>query len=132
MDAKAAARSPTMSCAIPMPPCLLDHERWPDMDFGFCSAGTDEAYYTLDPSGNLRPCNHSALVLGNVRERGFWELARSPRMAAFCAARPSFCEDCDLVDTCLGGCKAAAEVCGGDVWRCDPFLNAFRGQAQKP
>lgn len=120
-----------MSCAIPMPPCLLDHERWPDMDFGFCSAGTNDAYYTIDPVGNLRPCNHSSLVLGNVRERGFRGLAQSPRMAAFCAARPAFCEDCELVDTCLGGCKAAAEVCGGDVWRCDPFLGAFRGEAKK-
>ena len=120
-----------MSCAIPMHPCLLDHSRWPSLDFGFCSAGTDDAYYTIDPAGNLRPCNHSMVVLGNVRKRRFWDLADGPRMAAFCAARPAFCEDCAIVDTCLGGCKAAAEVCGGDVWGCDPFLGALRGVARK-
>jgi len=120
-----------VSCSIAMPPCLFDHARWPALTFGFCAAGTDEAYYTLDPLGNLRPCNHSPTVLGNVRERGFWALVEGETMQAFMAARPAFCDGCAVAETCLGGCKAAAEACYGDLCACDPFLAAFAVEARR-
>ena len=44
-----------ISCSIAMPPCLFDLDRWNRLTFGFCAAGTPRAYYTIDPSGNLRP-----------------------------------------------------------------------------
>ncbi len=122
----------SISCSIAMPPCLFDYDRWPSLTFGFCAAGKADAYYTIDPAGNLRPCNHSMVVLGNLRERGFWELADSAAMRGFVAARPDFCEGCRVVDECLGGCKAAAEVCYGSLRTCDPFLGTFSGQARKP
>ena len=121
-----------ISCSIAMPPCLFDHSRWERLSFGFCAAGTERAYYTLDPLGNLRPCNHSPTILGNVRERGFWELAESDTMKDFCHARPAFCRGCKSEDECLGGCKAAAEACSGSAWEADPFLAAFSGDAVKP
>ena len=121
-----------ISCSITMPPCLFEHVRWPRLSFGFCAAGTERAYYTLDPLGNVRPCNHSGLILGNLRERGFWELADSAAMADFMTARPAFCAGCRMEEQCLGGCKAAAEVCCGSAWAADPFLAAFEGQAVRP
>jgi radical SAM protein with 4Fe4S-binding SPASM domain len=48
------------------------------------------------------------------------------------AARPEFCSGCRLEAACLGGCKAAAEACCGDLHSMDPFLAAFAGQAVKP
>jgi radical SAM protein with 4Fe4S-binding SPASM domain len=119
----------SISCSIAMPPCLFDHSRWPALGFGFCAAGTSRAYYTMDPVGNVRPCNHSATVLGNIREQTFAEMVDSQVMADFREARPAFCEGCEHERTCQGGCKAAAEVCCGDVWACDPFLAAFKDQA---
>lgn len=121
-----------ISCSIAMPPCLFDTSRYPRLGFGFCAAGTDRAYYTLDPTGNVRPCNHSMLILGNIRETGFWEMADSAPMADFKIARPEFCGGCAMEDKCLGGCKAAAEVCCGSPWKCDPFLAAFGDKACKP
>jgi len=121
-----------ISCSIAMPPCLFDVESYPKLTFGFCAAGTERAYYTLDPLGNIRPCNHSTTILGNIRETSFTEMADSPAMRAFMAARPSFCDDCRLASECLGGCKAAAEACCGDVCACDPFLAAYKDQAVKP
>jgi pyrroloquinoline quinone biosynthesis protein E len=118
-----------ISCSIAMPPCLFEHDRWPKLTFGFCAAGTEDAYYTIDPLGNLRPCNHSPLILGNLRESSFWALVDSAAMAGFTAARPSFCAGCAEEERCLGGCKAAAEASSGDVTACDPFLNAFADQA---
>jgi radical SAM protein with 4Fe4S-binding SPASM domain len=118
-----------ISCSIPMPPCLFDVSRYQRLTFGFCAAGTDRAYYTLDPLGNVRPCNHSPTILGNLRERDFAELAGGRAMADFAAARPEFCGPCRRAAECLGGCKAAAEACCGGVGEMDPFLAAFQSQA---
>ncbi len=122
----------SVSCSIAMPPCLFDTARWPDVGFGFCSAGTKSAYYTLDPLGNVRPCNHSAVILGNIRETPFAEMVASQVMSDFMAARPESCGGCAMEAECLGGCKAAAEVCCGSVWESDPFLAAYAGEAVKP
>lgn len=121
----------SISCSIAMPPCLFEQERWPGLTFGFCAAGTADAYYTVDPAGNLRPCNHSMVILGNLRERSFWELVDTPALGQFVAARPDFCADCRVVDECLGGCKAAAEVCYGSLTARDPFLRTFSDQVTK-
>lgn len=119
-----------ISCSIAMPPCLFDTDRYEKLTFGFCAAGTQRAYYTLDPLGNVRPCNHSATILGNIREREFWEMVEGELMREFVAARPDFCKGCRLEMECLGGCKAAAEVCFGSLSAADPFLAAFRDQAR--
>jgi len=120
-----------ISCSIAMPPCLFDTARYKHLTFGFCAAGTERAYYTLDPMGNVRPCNHSPTILGNIREQSFQEMAASERMRAFAEARPEFCSDCKLELQCLGGCKAAAEACAGSPWAMDPFVTAFRDSAVK-
>ena len=121
-----------ISCSIAMPPCLFDTRRWPQLSFGFCAAGTERAYYTLDPLGNVRPCNHSPTILGNIRAMDFAGMAGSAAMTEFMAARPAFCAGCKLEMQCLGGCKAAAEACSGSAWACDPFLAAYAKQAVKP
>lgn len=120
-----------ISCSIAMPPCLFDHARYKRLGFGFCAAGTPRAYYTIDPLGNLRPCNHSPTILGNLRRAGFWELADGEAMRRFVAARPAFCAGCRLEAECLGGCKAAAEACSGCASAMDPFLAAYSHRATK-
>lgn len=121
-----------VSCSIAMPPCLVDTTRYRRLTFGFCAAGTERAYYALDAAGNVRPCNHSPTVLGNiVRGDRFEQMVRGPAMQAFLAARPAFCRGCRLELECQGGCKAAAEACYGSASEMDPFLRAFAGRARK-
>jgi MoaA/NifB/PqqE/SkfB family radical SAM enzyme len=55
---------------------------------------------------------------------------RNPVLSAFMAARPAFCGGCRLERDCQGGCKAAAEVCAGDLSACDPFLAINRDAAR--
>lgn len=111
-----------ISCSIPIQPCLVDTAAYPNLGFGFCAAGTERAYYTLDPLGNVRPCNHTPTILGNILEESFASLISPERMASFQCAVPSFCEPCSLRDTCQGGCKASAQVCYGSLTAPDPFL----------
>jgi radical SAM protein with 4Fe4S-binding SPASM domain len=120
-----------ISCSIAMPPCLFDVGRYKRLTFGFCAAGTERAYYALDPLGNVRPCNHSPTILGNILTSGFSDLVRSRKARSFNEARPPFCAGCRLEMQCLGGCKAAAEACCGSPWDMDPYLGAFHACAVK-
>ena len=111
-----------ISCSIPIQPCLIDTSRYPHLGFGTCAAGSKRAYYTLDPIGNLRPCNHSNLILGNLFEEPFSRLIAPERAACFYNASPEYCRDCSVRTECQGGCKASAQVCYGSPSDEEPFL----------
>ena len=121
-DAAAVEYGLPIACSIPIQPCLIDLAAYPRLHFGFCAAGTERAYYTLDWLGNVRPCNHTSTVLGNLWDRPFWEMATGETMAAFAAATPPVCAPCPRRAECQGGCKAAAEVCYGSLTEEEPFL----------
>jgi radical SAM protein with 4Fe4S-binding SPASM domain len=118
-----------ISCSIPIQPCLVDTSAFPHLGFGFCAAGTDHAYYTLDPLGNLRPCNHTPTILGNLFHQSFVELIGTDRMGEFVRAVPPFCKSCSQRAVCQGGCKAAAQACYGSLTAEDPFLRLARERA---
>lgn len=121
-NAAAANFGLPISCSIPIQLCLIDTSAYSNLGFGFCAAGTNRAYYTLDSLGNLRPCNHTPTILGNLLEESFADLIAPQRMAPFVEAAPAFCAPCALRDTCQGGCKAAAQVCYGSLTAEEPFL----------
>jgi radical SAM protein with 4Fe4S-binding SPASM domain len=112
-----------ISCSIPIQPCLIDTQAFPRLGFGFCAAGSERAYYTLDPLGNLRPCNHTSTILGNLLTESLADLVAPARMVDFVCAAPPYCEDCDLRWSCQGGCKAAAQECYGSLCSEEPFLH---------
>jgi radical SAM protein with 4Fe4S-binding SPASM domain len=116
-----------ISCSIPIQPCLIDISAYPHLGFGFCAAGTERAYYTLDPLGNVRPCNHSTTILGNLLTETFGDIISPENMHGFTASLPAHCLPCEQRNTCQGGCKAAAQVCYGSPTEIEPFLRqAFR------
>jgi len=123
-DATAGRLGMQVSCSIPIQPCLIDLDGFRHLRSGFCAAGTDRAYTTVDASGNVRPCNHTATVLGNVWEEPLEHILDPARVAPFTAAVPDVCRACAQVASCQGGCRAAAEVCGGRLDDPDPFLAA--------
>lgn len=129
-DAASAEFNFPISCSIPIQPCLIDLEAYPNLRFGYCAAGTERAYYTLDPLGNLRPCNHTTTVLGNLLDETFADLIAEERLIPFMQAVPDFCDSCKLRDTCQGGCKAAAQVCYGALTDEEPFLHLNRHNAR--
>jgi radical SAM protein with 4Fe4S-binding SPASM domain len=127
-EALSARWSLPMACSIAMPPCLIDTSRYTRIGFGYCALGTERAYYTVDPAGGLRPCNHSPTVLGDLRTESLRDILDGPALAAYVQARPEACRGCPLEHRCQGGCKAAAEACTGSPWNPDPFLGTFMGE----
>jgi radical SAM protein with 4Fe4S-binding SPASM domain len=111
-----------ISCSIPIQPCLIDTSAFPHVGFGYCAAGSERAYYTLDPLGNVRPCNHSTTILGNLFEKSFGELISPQQLNGFVNALPAMCSACKQHALCQGGCKASAQVCYGSLNEVEPFL----------
>ncbi|MBD3285272.1 radical SAM protein [candidate division WOR-3 bacterium] len=107
-----------ISCSIPIPVCLVSMKNYPHLGFGFCSVGEELSYPTIDSMGNMRPCNHSPLVIGNIRDKNFWEIMASPVRKRFIDKIPEICRQCEFLSECKTSCRAAAAECGG----AEPFV----------
>ena len=124
VDELAATYDLFATASIPIMPCLIDTSPYRHVGFGFCAAGRDNAYYTVGPDGRVRPCNHSATVLGDLRTQPLAEILAGPGLSAFTAAAPDVCRPCPGLAACRAGCRAAAEVCSGSLSEPEPWLRA--------
>ena len=124
VDEMAAAYDLFATASIPIMPCLLDTSPYRHIGFGFCAAGRDNAYYTIGPDGRVRPCNHTATILGDLHTQPWAEIANSPTLAEFTSVAPEICRPCPGLETCRAGCRAAAEVCFGSLEEPEPWLRA--------
>jgi radical SAM protein with 4Fe4S-binding SPASM domain len=131
-DASSAKYGLPVSCSIPIQPCLVDTAAFPHIGFAYCAAGSGWAYYALDPMGNVRPCNHTPTILGNLFAESFAALIAPDRLRSFAGAIPAFCGGCARRAECQGGCKAAAQVCFGSLAAEEPFLQANRDSTCQP
>jgi radical SAM protein with 4Fe4S-binding SPASM domain len=113
-----------VATSIPTQPCILSYAEkgYKRLATGFCAAGKADAYLALDALGNLRACNHSPEVLGNIFQTSFKRMAKGEAMQRFYAALPEICRGCKQADECQGGCKASAWVAFGSPAVPDPFL----------
>ena len=117
-------RAPTADLLFDPDPALPDRHAAasPISASGTAQQAVERAYYALDPLGNLRPCNHTDLILGNLFQSSFADLTTPERLSAFTCAIPAFCSSCEKRLECQGGCKASAQVCYGALTVEEPFL----------
>jgi radical SAM protein with 4Fe4S-binding SPASM domain len=115
-----------VACSVPIQPCIVDIARFRNISFGFCPLGTPDAYFTIDPTGNLRACNHSPAILGNLGKDDFHSIASGKEAGLFARAMPAGCLSCRKAAKCRGGCKAAALACSASAYVEEPFLAAQR------
>jgi radical SAM protein with 4Fe4S-binding SPASM domain len=71
-----------------------------------CPAGI--THCTIDPMGNVRPCNHVPITFGNLFDRSIKELWHSDSARWWRSLIPQACFQCAEFDRCRGGCKAMA------------------------
>ncbi len=71
-----------------------------------CLAG--KAFFTVDPWGKVRPCNHAPIVVGDILKQSVEEILSSPQMAHWNSMLPDECAGCALAAYCNGGCRAEA------------------------
>jgi PqqA peptide cyclase len=111
-----------VATAMPIPPCLIRLERYPNVRFGFCSVGTESPNVTIDPLGNVRSCNLSSNILGNIRERPWSAIYPGKYVERFDDHIPEVCRGCRYEKTCRGGCKESGFAAYGDLSAPEPFL----------
>jgi radical SAM protein with 4Fe4S-binding SPASM domain len=118
-----------VAASIPIPPCVLEPDQYPAIHFGWCPRGGENAYYTIGTNGRLRPCNHSAVDLGDPMSEPFMSLTTGETATGFWSAFPEECANCrhPMKEQCGGGCLAAAHECLGSAHRVDPFVTATLG-----
>jgi radical SAM protein with 4Fe4S-binding SPASM domain len=118
-----------ISVSVVIEPCVVDVRKYKNIHFGWCPQAGQDAYFTIDPVGNIRVCNHSPVVLGNIRQDRFTEIYYThPHVRNYYETWPIECADCEpeLKELCRGGCRAAAEQCYGTIERVDPFVTMSR------
>ncbi|MBI4509892.1 MAG: radical SAM protein [Deltaproteobacteria bacterium] len=112
--------------AMPIPPCLIRAVEFPWVQFGFCSTGTSSPNLVIDPMGNVRSCNLSRTILGNIVHQDWAEIMRNPYPREFRRRVPDACRGCEHAQSCQGGCKESAFAVMGDLRHQDPFVALAR------
>jgi radical SAM protein with 4Fe4S-binding SPASM domain len=111
-----------VSTAMPIPPCIVRHERYPWVRFGFCSSGSGQHNLVTDLEGNLRACNLSHRVLGSLLDTELGELTGHDYLDRFRASLPPMCRGCPHARSCAGGCKESAYAAFGTHEAPDPLV----------
>jgi len=121
--------------SVVVEPCVVDVRNYPSLHFGWCPLAGERSYFTIDPVGNVRICNHSPTIVGNIHRDHFPDIYyHHPYVRRFRETWPVECAECapELKEMCGGGCKAAGEQCFGTLERVDPFVTLHRRQGASP
>ena len=104
------------------PLCLLDVTPYPHIRFTWCSTDFSRRPVAINYRGDVRFCNHSPYVIGNIWDRPIGEILTDPETVARYSAVPEQCRSCKLLSRCNGGCRAASEQVYGSFAEADPIL----------
>ena len=105
------------------PICLLNPQDYPHIGFGHCSDDVRRKPITIDINGNVRVCNHSPVVAGNIYEKPLNEILYSDYVESWRDIIPDACVACEWWKKCRGGCRAASEQVGTGLSCIDPVMN---------
>ena len=120
-----AVANPDMSfvSGVCTPLCYLDTTPYPHIRFTQCSTDLTGRPVTVNFDGEVRFCNHSPRVIGNIYSRPIGEILTDPEINGWYAGVPEECGKCVLLQRCGGGCRAAAEQVHGTFSALDPILD---------
>lgn len=113
-----------ISSNVCSPSCLLDPSEYRNILFGHCSENVLHKPITMDVNGNIRLCNHSPVVAGNIFKQDIKDILYSPYANSWDEIIPDLCSDCNKWADCRGGCRAASEQCGLGLQHADPILTS--------
>jgi radical SAM protein with 4Fe4S-binding SPASM domain len=111
-----------LSSNVCSPICLLNPNDYPNISFGHCSFDVLQRPVTLDINGNIRLCNHSPIVAGNIYQQSLETILYSEYAESWQKTIPEFCANCIEWEKCKGGCRAASEQCFQTLAIEDPII----------
>ncbi len=122
IETKVVEKDLKVTSNVCSPQCVLDPADYPHIGFGNCSPDPLRRPVTLDSDGNIRLCNHSPVIAGNIFETPIEQIMRSPYSLSWGTTIPAYCAECTKWERCLGGCRAASEQCGKGLSSPDPLI----------
>ncbi len=105
------------------PVCLMDPLDFPGIRFTSCSTDIKSRPVTVSFKGDVRFCNHSPFVLGNIWEKDIRDILEDKAIIERYSGVPEECDGCKMFARCKGGCRAASEQVYGTFNRIDPVLS---------
>ncbi|MCF0175794.1 MAG: radical SAM protein [Bacteroidales bacterium] len=122
-----SVRHPGMSFAsgVCTPMCLMNPDDYPGIKFTSCTTDLRQRPLAISASGDVRFCNHSPFVLGNIYQRPLREILEDESLIARYTGVPQECSACHLYPRCKGGCRAASEQLYGSFSRIDPIAETL-------
>ena len=91
-----------------------------------CGDSPERMPLIVDAVGDLRLCNHSPVVVGNIHRESFDEIFKKRYVSQFFATIPPLCSQCEAYARCRGGCKAVSEQLGIPLAEHDPLSSSIR------
>lgn len=128
VDRVAGELGMTIQSGVCSPMCLLNPDDYRNILFSHCSTDLSTRPLTVNYKGDVRFCNHSPRVLGNIYERSIGEIVAESQEDGYFDTIPAPCVDCKLWSRCRGGCRAASEQLYGSFDIVDPIVNEFKMQ----
>ena len=123
VDTMAAELKMTIHSGVCSPMCLLDPEEYPHIMFTNCSTDLSRRPLTVNYRGDVRFCNHSPRVLGNIYSESLRSIIERSASDGYFDSVPESCAGCKLWQRCKGGCRAASEQMYGTFDRIDPVMS---------
>ena len=104
------------------PKCLIkDINKYQRLNIGTQCAAV-KYFFVIDPAGQIRTCNHSPRVVGNVfdedmiHDKEYWTLF------AESLYKPAYCSNCTDEKLCDCGCREVAHILKGSPKEIDPCI----------
>ena len=115
------------------PICVMDPAPYPHIRFTWCSTDFSRRPVAVSYTGDVRFCNHSPHIIGNIHQRSISDILTDPVNIGRYVTVPDHCRDCSLFPRCNGGCRAASEQAYGSFNLPDPVVEVslLRSKATK-
>ena len=104
------------------PMCLLNPKDYPNITFSHCTTDLRTRPLTVNYRGDVRFCNHSPRILGNIHTEHLSDIIERTASESYYDNIPATCTACELWERCRGGCRAASEQLYGTFDRVDPIM----------
>ena len=123
VDQVAGELGMTIQSGVCTPMCVLNPEDYPNIMFSHCSTDLSHRPLTVNYKGEVRFCNHSPRVLGNIYDKTIAEIVTDCQSDGYFDNIPTPCDTCKLWSRCRGGCRAASEQLYGTFDKVDPIVD---------
>ena len=105
VDKVAGELGMTIQSGVCTPMCVLNPDDYPNIMFSHCSTDLSNRPLTINYKGEVRFCNHSPRVLGNIYDKTIGEIVSECQNDGYFDKVPEYCTTCNLWSRCRGGCQ---------------------------